>query len=92
MLSREDYRKIKAMSKEEMSRWLQIEHNLTHNKLRRQFEEVNCSHTVQYRKAPGKFLQLNMYSVQSLSCVLLFAIAWTSAHHCILNPHKSKLP
>lgn len=40
MLSREDYRKIKAMSKEEMSRWLQIEHNLTHNRLRRQFEEV----------------------------------------------------
>ena len=33
-----------------------------------------------------------MYSVQLLSCVLLFALPWTAAHHYVLNPRKSKLP
>ena len=59
---------------------------------RKQHQEVNCSHSVQYQKAPGKFVQLTMYSVQLLSCVLLFAIPWTAACHYVLNPRKSQLP
>lgn len=57
---------------------------------RRQFQEVNCSHTVQYRR----HLESSSGSlrIQFSQSVLLFAIPWTSAHHCILNPHKSKLP
>ena len=59
---------------------------------RKQCQEVNCSHSAQYRKAPGKFVQLTIYSVQLLSCVLLFSIPWTAARHYVLNPRKSKLP
>ena len=59
---------------------------------RKQCQEVNCSHSAQYRKAPGKFVQLTIYSVQLLSCVLLFSIPWTAACHYVLNPRKSKLP
>ena len=59
---------------------------------RKQCQEVNCSHSAQYQKVPGKFVQLTIYSVQLLSCVLLFAIPWTAACHYVLNPCKSKLP
>lgn len=37
-LSRDEYRKIKTLSKEEMERWLQNNHNLTYNVLRKEFE------------------------------------------------------
>lgn len=40
MLSREDYRKVKGMSKEEMSRWLDLERSMTYNQLRREFEQA----------------------------------------------------
>lgn len=40
MLSREDYRKIKGMSKEEMSRWLDLERSMTYNQLRKEFEKT----------------------------------------------------
>lgn len=48
MLSREDYRKVKGMSKEEMSRWLDLERSMTYNQLRKEFEqaykdELDCS-------------------------------------------------
>ena len=59
---------------------------------RKQCQEVNCSHSAQYQKVPGKFVQLTIYSVQLLSCVLLFAIPWTAACHYVFNPCKSKLP
>lgn len=38
-LSRDDYRKIKSLSKEEMERWLQAEHNITYERLRKEFNE-----------------------------------------------------
>ena len=59
---------------------------------RKQCQEVNCSHSAHDWKAPGKFVQLTIYSVPLLSCVLLFAFPWTAAHHYVLNPRKSKLP
>lgn len=37
-LSRDDYRKIKSLSKEEMERWLQNNQTLTYNALRKEFE------------------------------------------------------
>lgn len=37
-LSRDDYRKIKSLSKEEMERWLQNHQTLTYNALRKEFE------------------------------------------------------
>lgn len=40
MLSREDYRKIKNMSKEQMDRWLAYEHKLTNNSLRQEYEKA----------------------------------------------------
>lgn len=40
MLSRDDYRKIKSMSKEEMSRWLELEKGMTYNRLRKEFNEA----------------------------------------------------
>lgn len=39
-LSRDDYRKIKGMSKEEMSRWLDLERSMTYNSLRKEFEQA----------------------------------------------------
>ena len=57
---------------------------------RKQCQEVNCNHLVQYQKAPGKFVQLTMYSVQLLSCALLFAIPWTAARHYVLNQNSHK--
>lgn len=39
MFSREDYRKIKSMSKQEMERWLGYERQMTYNELRREFEK-----------------------------------------------------
>ena len=40
MLSREDYRKIKSMSKEEMNRWLDLEKSMMYNRLRKDFEKA----------------------------------------------------
>lgn len=39
MFSREDYRKIKSMSKQEMERWLGYERQMTYNELRKEFEK-----------------------------------------------------
>ena len=38
-MNRDDYRKIKSFSKTEMERWLQLEQNITYNKLRKIFEQ-----------------------------------------------------
>ena len=38
-LSRDDYRRIKGYSKEEMERWLQIQQNVTYNALRKEFND-----------------------------------------------------
>lgn len=40
MLSRDDYRKIKSMSKDEMSRWLDLERSMTYNQLRKEFNDA----------------------------------------------------
>lgn len=47
-LSREDYRKIKSYSKEDMTKWLNYRDNIIYNELRKEFEsqyqdEINCS-------------------------------------------------
>lgn len=39
-LSRDEYRKIKNYSKEEMERWLQLEYNITYNVLRKEFNDA----------------------------------------------------
>lgn len=39
-LSREDYRRIKGYSKEEMERWIQGQYNYNYNVLRKEFEEA----------------------------------------------------
>ena len=59
---------------------------------RKRCQEINCSHSVEYQKTPGKFVQLTVYSIQLLSCVLLFAVRWNAARHYVLNPCKSKIP
>lgn len=38
MLSREEYRKIKSMSKEEMDRWLAYHNYMTNNNIRKEYE------------------------------------------------------
>lgn len=38
-LSRDDYRRIKGYSKEEMERWLQLHYNATYNTLRKEFND-----------------------------------------------------
>lgn len=40
MLSRDDYRKIKSMSKQEMERWLTYDKNMTYNNVRKEFEKA----------------------------------------------------
>ena len=47
-LSREDYRKLKSFSKEDMTKWLNYRDNIIYNELRKEFEsqyqdEINCS-------------------------------------------------
>lgn len=37
-ISRDEYRKIKGLSKEQMEQWLQREYNITYNTLRKEFE------------------------------------------------------
>lgn len=39
-LSRDEFRSIKGMSKEQMERWLQGYYNVTYNSLRKEFEEA----------------------------------------------------
>lgn len=39
-LSRDEFRSIKGMSKEQMERWLQRYYNVTYNSLRKEFEEA----------------------------------------------------
>lgn len=39
-MNRDDYRKIKSLSKTEMERWLSLEKNMIYNNLRKQFEEA----------------------------------------------------
>ena len=39
-MNRDDYRKIKSFSKQEMERWLGLEQNIMYNKLRQQFESA----------------------------------------------------
>ena len=40
MLSREDYRRIKSYSKEEMTRWLDYHENMLYNLIRKDFEKA----------------------------------------------------
>lgn len=39
-LSRDEYRKIKGLSKEQLEQWLQREYNITYNSLRKEFESA----------------------------------------------------
>lgn len=48
MLNRDEYRKIKSFSKDEMDRWLTYDRNMVYNQLRKKFEneyqkELQCS-------------------------------------------------
>lgn len=38
-LSRDDFRRIKGFSKDEMERWLQVQYNVTYNTLRKEFND-----------------------------------------------------
>lgn len=39
-LSRDDYRKIKSFSKDQMERWLDYDRSMTYNQLRKEFEKA----------------------------------------------------
>lgn len=56
MLSREEYRKIKNYSKAEMDRWLQLEHNIMYNTLRKQFDNA-------YREELDSSIQNFLYAI-----------------------------
>ena len=56
MLSREEYRKIKNYSKTEMDRWLQLEHNIMYNTLRKQFDNA-------YREELDSSIQNFLYAI-----------------------------
>lgn len=56
MLSREEYRKIKNYSKVEMDRWLQLEHNVMYNTLRKQFDNA-------YREELDSSVQNFLYAI-----------------------------
>ena len=56
MLSREEYRKIKNYSKVEMDRWLQLEHTVMYNTLRKQFDNA-------YREELDSSVQNFLYAI-----------------------------